>query len=165
LERFYSAVFHYSKVIVLAAVSGPAQLSDFRKSSDKGDDRAAMDHAREIERIPIGESNATVRFGLADFFWRRRAVNTIARGGHALPIEARRLFAVDLALLVSLLFRESGPGLSHFDQQGLIRLIRSLPSQAKAFGRTPLVILEFGHGTLRLARNSADVTFVPSEPK
>jgi hypothetical protein len=29
-----------------------------------------------------------VRFGLADFFWRRRAVNTIARGGHALPIEA-----------------------------------------------------------------------------
>ena len=76
-----------------------------------------------------------------------------------------RLFAVDLALLVSLLFRESGPGLSHFDQQGLIRFIRSLPSQAKAFGRTPLVILEFGHGTLRLARNSADVTFVPSEPK
>jgi len=57
-----------------------------------------------------------------------------------------RLFAVDLALLVSLLFRESGPGLSHFDQQGLIRFIGSLPSQAKAFGRTPLVILEFGHG-------------------
>jgi hypothetical protein len=55
--------------------------------------------------------------------------------------------------------------LSHFDQQGLIRFIRSLPSQAKAFGRTPLVILEFGHGTLRLARNAADVTFVPSEPK
>jgi hypothetical protein len=73
-----------------------------------------------------------------------------------------RLFAVDLALLVSLLFRESGPGLSHFDQQGLIRLIRSLPSQAKAFGRTPLVILEFGHATLCLARNAADVTFVPS---
>lgn len=57
-----------------------------------------------------------------------------------------RLFAVDLALLMSLLFRESGRGLSHFDQQGLICLIRSLPSQAKAFGRTPLVILEFRHG-------------------
>ena len=65
-----------------------------------------MDHAREIERIPIGESDATVRFGLADFFWRRRAVNAIARrvfGGRGECVERvgiERAGSVETVLLL-----------------------------------------------------------------
>jgi hypothetical protein len=69
-----------------------------------------------------------------------------------------RKLSLFLANLRALLFRnfvllrELSPGLGHFDQQGSVSLIHCLASQAKAFGRAPSVILEFGHGTLRLAR-------------
>jgi hypothetical protein len=44
-----------------------------------------------------------------------------------------------------------GPGLRHLDQQSFVGLVRGLAGQAQAFGRAPLVVLEFGHGTLRCA--------------
>jgi hypothetical protein len=56
-----------------------------------------------------------------------------------------RLSAVALADLVPFLVGELGPGLRHFNQQSFIGLVDGFSGQAKAFGRTPLVILEFGH--------------------
>ena len=59
------------------------------------------------------------------------------------------------------LLSELGPGLSHFDQQGFVSLVRSFPGQAQAFGRAPLMVLEFGHGPLPLRRNTEDCGSVP----
>jgi hypothetical protein len=55
------------------------------------------------------------------------------------------LSAVTLADFVPFLVGELGPGLRHFNQQSFIGLVDGFSGQAKAFGRTPLVILEFGH--------------------
>lgn len=49
------------------------------------------------------------------------------------------------------LLGELGPGLGHFDQQSFVSLVCGFAGQAQAFGRAPLVVLEFGHGTLRCA--------------
>jgi hypothetical protein len=62
------------------------------------------------------------------------------------------LFLANLRVRNFVLLRELSPGSGHFDQHGFVSLIHCLASQAKAFGRAPSVILEFGHGTLRLAR-------------
>jgi hypothetical protein len=48
----------------------------------------------------------------------------------------------------------SSPGLGHFDQQGFVSLIHCLASQAKAFGRAPFMILEFGHEPSALRGNA-----------
>jgi hypothetical protein len=74
------------------------------------------------------------------------------------------LFLANLRALLFrnfVLLRELSPGLGHFDQQGFVSLIHCLASQAKAFGRAPSVILEFGHETLRLARQRERRSFVP----
>ena len=92
LERFYSVAFHYSKVTVPAAPSGPVQLLHFNKSSNKIDDGAAMDHAGKVERVPIGEPNTTVRLCLADLFRGWRAVDPIARRSQVDPDEPDRIF-------------------------------------------------------------------------
>ena len=47
-----------------------------------------MHHAREIERVPIGEPNAAMRFGLADLFRRRRAMDAVARRAQIDPDDA-----------------------------------------------------------------------------
>jgi hypothetical protein len=53
------------------------------------------------------------------------------------------------------LLGKPGPGLRHFDQQSFVGLVRGLAGQAQAFGRAPLVVLEFGHGTLTGAQTNA----------
>jgi hypothetical protein len=45
------------------------------------------------------------------------------------------------------LLGELGPGLGHFDQQSFVGLVRSFAGQAQAFGRAPLVVLEFSHAS------------------
>ena len=59
------------------------------------------------------------------------------------------------------LLSELGPGLGHFDQQRLVGLVRGFAGQAQAFGRAPLMVLEFGHGTLPLRSNAEDYGSVP----
>ena len=59
------------------------------------------------------------------------------------------------------LLSELGPGLGHFDQQRLVGLVRGFAGQAQAFGRAPLVVVEFGHGTLPLRGNAEDCCSVP----
>jgi len=51
--------------------------------------------------------------------------------------------------------------LGHFDQQGLVGLVRGFAGQAQAFGCAPLMVLEFGHGTLPLRSNAEDRRSVP----
>jgi hypothetical protein len=68
------------------------------------------------------------------------------------------LFAIGFAHSASFFFRELGPGLGHFDQQGFVGLIGGLAGQAETFGRAPLVILDSGHGTLRLRANASAIT-------
>jgi hypothetical protein len=63
------------------------------------------------------------------------------------------------------LFSELGPGLGHFDQQGLVSLVRGFVGQAQAFGRAPLMVLEFGHGTLPLRSNAEAGRSVPRNRK
>src|SRR6516165_1644380 len=59
------------------------------------------------------------------------------------------------------LLSELGPGLGHFDQQCLVDFVRGFAGQAQAFGRAPLVVVEFGHGTLPLRGNAEDCCSVP----
>ena len=59
------------------------------------------------------------------------------------------------------LLSELGPGLGHFDQQCLVGFVRGFAGQAQAFGRAPLVVVEFGHGTLPLRGNAEDCCSVP----
>jgi hypothetical protein len=76
------------------------------------------------------------------------------------------LLVVTLADFVPFVVGELGPGLRHFNQQGLIRLIGGFSGQAKAFGRTPLVILDPGHREpSALAGNAIIASLVPCEPK
>ncbi|HEX3496272.1 MAG TPA: hypothetical protein VHT02_03700, partial [Methylocella sp.] len=63
------------------------------------------------------------------------------------------------------LLGKPGPGLRHLDQQSFVGLVRGLAGQAQAFGRAPLVVLEFGHGTLPLRSNAEDRHSVPCDCK
>jgi hypothetical protein len=70
-------------------------------------------------------------------------------------------------VLASGLFQlsELGPGLGHFDQWGLVSLVRGFVGQAQAFGRAPLMVLEFAHGTLPLRSNAEAGPSVPRNCK
>jgi hypothetical protein len=46
--------------------------------------------------------------------------------------------------------------LGHLDEQSLVGLVRGFAGQAQAFGRAPLMVLEFGHETLPLRSNAED---------
>lgn len=45
-------------------------------------------HAGEVDRVPVGQSDAAMRFGLADGLWRGRAVYAVGQGGEVDPDEA-----------------------------------------------------------------------------
>jgi hypothetical protein len=84
--------------------------------------------------------------------------------GNACPAAAVRCYALFRFFVFAsgfVLLSELGPGLGHFDQQGLVGLVRRIAGQAQAFGRAPLMVLEFGHGTLPLRSNAEDCCSVP----
>ena len=60
-------------------------------SSHEIDDRPAMNHGGKVERVPIGEADAAVRFGLADFFRRRRAMYAVGWRREIDPHQADRI--------------------------------------------------------------------------
>src|SRR5262249_8465406 len=62
-----------------------------RSLANEIDHGPAMHHAGQIERVPIGKSNAAMRFGLADLLRRRRAMNAIARRAQIDPDDADRI--------------------------------------------------------------------------
>jgi hypothetical protein len=59
-----------------------------------------------------------------------------------------------------LLLSELGPGLRHFDQQGLVGLVRGLVGQTEAFGRAPLMVLESSHEPSRAATRTIAIRFL-----
>src|SRR5215472_17580137 len=69
---------------------GPMRAS--RSLPDEIDHCATMHHAREIERIPVGEPDAAMRFGFADLLRRRRAMDAVARRAQIDPDDADWIF-------------------------------------------------------------------------
>jgi hypothetical protein len=74
---------------------------------------------------------------------------------------AAQLLAFFIVLSRTLLLGEPGPGFSHFNQQRFVGPVGGLAGETQAFGCTLLVILEFGHGALRLRGNASLESFVP----
>src|SRR6266568_8515865 len=62
-----------------------------RASANEIDDGPAVHHACKVKRVPIGEADATVRFSLADFFRRGRAVDAVTRHREIDPDQADRI--------------------------------------------------------------------------
>jgi hypothetical protein len=50
-----------------------------RALANEIDDSPALHHAGKVKRVPIGETDATMRFSLADFFRRRSTVDAVTR--------------------------------------------------------------------------------------
>jgi len=77
--------------VALALACRRASTATIRASAGEIHHRPAMHHACEIERIPIGEPDATMRFGLADLLRRWRAMDAVARRGQIDPDDADRI--------------------------------------------------------------------------
>lgn len=60
-------------------IAGETAKRGCRASANEIDDGPAVHHACKVKRVPIGEADATVRFSLADFFGRGRAVDAVTR--------------------------------------------------------------------------------------
>src|SRR5215472_9298356 len=70
--------------------TGPSMTAGPSQSllADEIDHCPTVHHAREIERVPIGEPDAAMRFGLADLLRRRRAMYAVARRAQIDPDDA-----------------------------------------------------------------------------
>jgi hypothetical protein len=125
------------------STSGLCARSRYRSAISKKQNAPGEHHEPEVAASSLAPESSDVQ----------RGVKRLLLAETARP--AFSLFAIAFALDVLFSFRELGPGLGHFDQQGLIRPIRRLTGQADAFGRAPSVILKSGHGTLRLRANAS----------